>query len=83
MGLLVEVPPQGQLSYLDLAFIHHLACRGYHNESDVIPASGGAGMKRTLNFSPHPAIPDFLWREINICKHLGVSEFIIIELPQL
>lgn len=50
----MEVPPQGQLPYLDLAFIYHLACRGYHNESDVTPASGGARVKRTLNFSAPP-----------------------------
>lgn len=49
-GLLVEVPSQGQLPNLELAFIYHLACGGYHNKSDVPPASRGTGMKRTLNF---------------------------------
>lgn len=28
-------------------------------------------------------IPDFLWRATDICKPLGVSEFIIIEQSQL
>lgn len=51
IGSLVGVPAQGQLPYLDLAFIYHSTYRGYHSESDVMPASEGTGMKRALNFS--------------------------------